>query len=224
MTQFKDKSAKNEDNINAGLFTYPVLMAADILLYQADLVPVGVDQKQHLEIAREIAERFNNLYGETFKIPDGYIPKAGAKIMGLQNPENKMSKSDDNPNDAIFLTDNSDIILKKFKKAVTDSVGTIKYEEGRPGINNLINIYSCVTGKTIESIEKEFDGAGYGTFKEAIAEAVISNLAPLQNKYKELLNNKDYLYTILEKGKTDAKLIAEKTLQNVKEKIGLITL
>ena len=223
MTQFKDKSAKHADNINAGLFTYPVLMAADILLYQADLVPVGDDQKQHLEITRDIAERFNSIYGETFKTPDAYIPEIAARIMGLQNPTSKMSKSSTVENDCIFLTDDSDTILRKFKKSVTDSENVVRFDkDNKPGISNLMSIYGAITGKTNEEIEKEFVGKGYGDFKIKVAECVIEELRPIQEKYKELIENPKYLEDIYRKGAARAKEIAEKTLINVYQKIGLI--
>jgi len=223
MTQFKDKSAKHADNINAGLFTYPVLMAADILLYQADLVPVGEDQKQHLEITRDIAERFNSIYGETFKIPDAYVTKIAARVMGLQNPTSKMSKSSTDANDCVFLTDDANVILKKFKKAVTDSENVVRYDkENKPGISNLMSIYSAITGKSNEEIEKEFNGKGYGEFKTKVAECVIEELRPIQEKYKELIDNPKYLEDIYTKGAEKAKAIAEKTLRDVYEKIGLI--
>lgn len=223
MTQFKDKSAKHADNINSGLFTYPVLMAADIILYQADLVPVGEDQKQHLEITRDIAERFNNIYGDTFKIPEPYITQNGAKIMGLQNPEAKMSKSATNLNDVIFLSDTPDDIVKKFKKAVTDSDNIVKFDElNKPGVSNLIQIYGAITGKNKEEIETEFDGAGYGTFKMAVADAVVEKLKPIQQKYNELLQNPDYIKEIYIKGDENARKIANETLQDVKQKVGLI--
>ena len=200
MTQFKDKSAKNANNINAGLFTYPVLMAADILLYQADLVPVGIDQKQHIEIARDIAERFNTVYSPTFTIPDPYTPKAGAKIMSLAEPEKKMSKSEENQNAAVYLTDSRDDIIRKFKRAVTDSDMLIKYDESRMGIANLMNIYSCFTGKTHEEIEREFDGKGYGEFKLAVGEACADGLLPIQTKFNQLLKEKDELEKIMAEG------------------------
>lgn len=223
MTQFKDKSAKHADNINSGLFTYPVLMAADILLYQADLVPVGEDQKQHLEITRDIAERFNKIYGETFKIPNGYIQGTATRVMGLQEPTSKMSKSSTLENDSIFLNDNPDTILKKFKKAVTDSENKVRYNiENKPGISNLMSIYSAITTKTMEQIEKEFDGKGYGDFKIAVAESVIEELKPLQEKYKELINNPDYLQEIYKKGAEKASEKANETLKDVYKKIGLI--
>lgn len=223
MTQFKDKSAKHADNINSGLFTYPVLMAADILLYQADLVPVGEDQKQHLEITRDIAERFNKIYGDTFIVPEGYIARSSAKIMGLQNPEAKMSKSATNLNDVIFINDTPDDIIKKFKKAVTDSENLVKYDpQTKPGVSNLMQIYSAILGKTNEEIEKEFEGLGYGTFKMAVAEAVVSRLKPIQEKYNELLENRDYIKKVYEKGDENARKIANATLNDVKEKVGLI--
>ena len=223
MTQFKDKAAKHADNINAGLFTYPALMAADILLYQADLVPVGEDQKQHLEITRDLAERFNKLYGETFVVPEAYISMGGAKVMGLQNPANKMSKSTTNPNDSIFLTDEPDEILKKFKKAVTDSENVVKYDiENKPGISNLMLIYGAITGKDNKQVEKEFENVGYGQFKVAVAEAVISKLKPMQQKYKEILKDEKYLKEVYTKGAEKARKIADKTISDVYNKIGLI--
>ena len=223
MTQFKDKSAKHADNINSGLFTYPVLMAADILLYQADLVPVGEDQKQHVELTRNIAERFNKIYGDTFKIPEPYIHGVGARVMGLQDPTSKMSKSSTIPNDSIFLNDEPDVILKKFKKAVTDSENIVRYEkQEKPGISNLISIYSAITGKSKENIEKEFEGKGYGDFKVAVAECVIEELKPLQNKYNELKNNPDYLEKLYINGAERAKKIAKATLKDVYEKVGLV--
>jgi len=223
MTQFKDKSAKHADNINAGLFTYPVLMAADILLYQADLVPVGEDQKQHLEIARDIAERFNKLYGQTFVIPEPHIRKVSARIMGLQDPLSKMSKSATNLNDVVFLEDEPEVILKKFKKAVTDSENLVKFDpENKPGVSNLMQIYASVTGKKMDEIEKEFEGSGYGNFKVKVAEAVIKKLEPIQQKYRELLENKEYLENIYEKGAKKATEIARKTKEDVYKKIGMI--
>ena len=223
MTQFKDKSAKHADNINAGLFTYPVLMAADILAYNADLVPVGDDQKQHLEITRDIAERFNSIYGETFKIPEPYIAKVGARIMGLQDPTAKMSKSSPNPLDKILLTDSPEDILKKFKKAVTDSENKVRYDkEAKPGISNLMSIYGIIKNKTMEEIEKEFEGQGYGTFKVAVAEAVIERLKPIQDKYNELLHEPEKLQAIYEKGDKKAIEITNKLLKEVYTKIGLV--
>ena len=194
MTQFKDKSQKHEDNINAGLFTYPVLMAADILLYKADLVPVGEDQRQHLEITRDIAERFNKIYGDTFVIPDAYIREASARIMGLQDPTGKMSKSSTNVNDTIFLDDEPETIIKKFKKAVTDSENVVRYDiENKPGISNLMCIYGALTNKNEEEIEEEFRGKGYGEFKMAVANKVVERLEPIQKRLKELLDNPKYL-------------------------------
>ena len=197
MTQFKDKSAKHADNINAGLFTYPVLMAADILLYQADVVPVGNDQKQHLEITRDIAERFNNIYGDVFTIPEGYYGKVGARIMSLQDPSRKMSKSDENPNASIYLLDDPDTIMRKCKRAVTDSEGQILYRDEQPGVKNLIDIYSACLGKTPEETVREFDGKGYGDFKIAVGEAVVSVLKPLQDEVARLEKDKAYLDGII---------------------------
>ncbi len=222
MTQFKDKSKKHEDNINAGLFTYPVLMAADILLYQTDLVPVGVDQKQHLELARDIAARFNGVYGDVFKIPEPFIPKEGARIMSLQDPESKMSKSDPNVNGFVSILDDKDTIMRKFKKAVTDSDGEIAYKDEKPGIKNLINIYSSVTGKTPEDVVNQFAGAGYGTFKQAVGEVVADELAPIRAKYEELSKNKDYIEKIYTQGAHRASALANRTLRKVKKKVGYI--
>lgn len=223
MTQFKDKAAKHADNINAGLFTYPSLMAADILLYQANLVPVGQDQQQHLEITRDIAERFNKLYGKTFTIPEGYYGKASAKIMGLQDPTAKMSKSATNPNDVILLEDEPDVIIKKFKKAVTDSENKVRFDpENKPGVSNLMQIYSSITGLKMEEIEKEFENSGYGDFKTKVAETVVAKLEPIQKKYKELLENKEYLEKIYTEGANRARKLASKTLDEVKERIGIL--
>ncbi|MCL2577308.1 MAG: tryptophan--tRNA ligase [Defluviitaleaceae bacterium] len=220
MTQFKDKSAKNTDNINAGLYTYPVLMAADILLYQANLVPVGEDQRQHLELCRDIAERFNKVYGDVFTIPDAFIPPYGARIMGLQNPQNKMSKSDDNANDCIYLSDSPDEIIKKFKRAVTDSDNQIKMSEEKPGISNLLTIYACVTGKTLAEAEAEFADAGYGHFKQSVGEAVAQTLAPYQKEHARLMSDIANLDAIAAKGAAKANEMAAKTLLKVKELIG----
>ena len=223
MTQYKDKAAKHADNINSGLFTYPVLMAADILAYNADLVPVGADQKQHLEIARDIADRFNSIYGETFKLPEPYIPEYGARIMGLQNPTSKMSKSAPDVNDKILLTDTPDEIRKKLKKALTDSDNQVKYDvQNKPGVSNLMTIYGIIKNKSMEEIEKEFAGQGYGTFKTAVAEAIVERLEPLQAKYNELINNPDKLRAIYEKG--DQKAIEKTTplLKEVYRKVGLV--
>lgn len=221
MTQFKDKAAKHADNINAGLYTYPVLMAADILLYQTDLVPVGVDQKQHLEICRDIAERFNNLYGDVFTIPEAYIPKAGAKIMSLQEPDRKMSKSDENENATIRLLDDTDTIIRKFKRAVTDSGSEVRFREDKPGISNLMTIYGCMTGKTMEEIEKEFDGKGYGDFKLAVGECVADELKPLQERYYALLEDKTYIEKCIKENDEKAQYFANKTLRKVQKKVGL---
>lgn len=220
MTQYKDKSAKHADNINAGLLTYPVLMAADILLYQADVVPVGIDQKQHLEITRDIATRFNNIYGDVFTIPEVYLGKAGARIMSLQDPEHKMSKSDENPNASIYLMDDKDTIMRKFKRAVTDLEAQVRYREEQPGIRNLIDIYAACTGKTPQEVEKEFDGKGYGDFKMAVGEAVIAQLAPMQARYQEIIGEKTYLDGIMKENAEKAAYFANKTLRKVQKKIG----
>lgn len=224
MTQFKDKSARYADNINAGLFTYPSLMAADILLYQADLVPIGDDQRQHLELTRDIANRFNGVYGNVFKIPDGYIPssKEGARIMSLQDPTKKMSKSDPNPKGFVSLLDEPSVIMKKFRSAVTDSFAEVRYGEGRDGINNLISIYSAVTGKDVTAIEQEFEGKGYGDFKSAVGEAVVASLEPIQRRYKELTAEPDYLEQCYRNGAQQASAIAARTLEKVFKKVGYI--
>ena len=216
MTQFKDKAAKHADNINAGLFTYPVLMAADILLYQADVVPVGKDQLQHLEIA----QRFNTIYGDVFTIPEPYIGKAGAKIMSLQDPTKKMSKSDENPNASIYLMDDPDTVIRKFKRAVTESEGCVRYHESQPGISNLIDIYSACTGKKAEEIEKEFDGKGYGEFKLAVGEAVVDVLKPLQERFNDLSKNKDFIDSVIKNNAEKANYYAQKTLRKVQKKVG----
>lgn len=222
MTQFKDKSQKHADNINVGLFAYPSLMAADILLYQADLVPVGADQKQHLELARNIAERFNNAYSPTFTIPDPYIPKTGARIMSLQDPTRKMSKSDENQNGWVAVLDDPDTIMKKFKRAITDSEGGVYVGEGKDGVNNLIGIYSCVTGKTAEQIADEFQGKGYGDFKVAVGEAVIETLRPIQKRFAELMKDKDYLTKCYTESAQKALYLSNKTLRKTMKKIGFI--
>jgi len=222
MTQFKDKSAKHEDNINAGLFTYPVLMAADILLYQTDLVPVGVDQKQHLELARDIAIRFNHLYGDTFIVPEGYIPPVGARVMSLQDPTSKMSKSDPNPNGYIWVLDAPEVIVKKIKRAVTDSDGEIVYREGKHGVNNLLSIYGAIIGKTPEEAALEFEGQGYGALKLCVAEAVCEELRPLQERYAEIIAEPSFLDSISKEGAEKASAIAEKTLRRVQEKVGFV--
>lgn len=221
MTQFKEKSAKAGDNINAGLFTYPVLMAADILLYQADLVPVGVDQKQHLELTRDIAIRFNNIYGDVFTVPEPYIPKAGAKIMSLQEPEKKMSKSDENTNAFIALLDPPDVIARKLKRAVTDSDGEIRFAEEKPGVSNLLTIYSAITGKAMPECEKEFAGQGYGVLKQGVTDAVIAELEPLQKRYHEVRGDKAFLEKIMTENAEKAAYAARKTLSKVQRKIGL---
>ena len=223
MTQFKDKSAKHADNINAGLFTYPVLMAADILLYQADLVPVGKDQMQHIEITRDIAERFNGIYGDVFKIPEGFMPKAGAKIMSLAEPTKKMSKSDENPKAYISMLDDFNVIAKKIKSAVTDSEGVIEYrenDESKAGINNLLTIMSAVTGKTIDAIVADYSGKGYGDFKADVAEAVVEHIRPIREKYDRLSEDKAYLVDVYTKGAERANAIAQRTLKKVYKKIG----
>ncbi len=221
MTQFKDKSAKHSQNINAGLFTYPVLMAADILLYQADLVPVGIDQKQHLELARDIATRFNAAYSPTFTMPEPYMPKIGTKVMSLQDPEKKMSKSDPNPLAYISLLDTKDDIIKKCKRAVTDSFTEVRLDpENRPGIANLMQIHSCFSGKSMEEIEKEFEGRGYGDFKAAVGEICAEGLSPVQTRYRELLADKAYLESIMKKGAERASYMAAKTLRKVYKKVG----
>ncbi len=220
MTQFKDKSAKHSDNINAGLYTYPVLMAADILLFQSDIVPVGVDQKQHIEITRDIAERFNGIYGEVFTIPEPYIGKQGAKIMSLQEPEKKMSKSDENTNATIYLMDDPDTIIRKFKRAVTDSDNTIRYSEDKPGISNLLEIYCVATGKTISEAEKEFANLGYGDFKLAVGEAVVGLLKPIQDKFHSLEKDKGYVDSIIKANAEKANYYATKTLRKVQKKVG----
>ena len=220
MTQFKDKSAKHADNINAGLFTYPVLMAADILLYQADLVPVGADQMQHLEITRDIAQRFNSIYGDVFTIPEAYIGKSGARIMSLQDPAKKMSKSDENPNASIYLMDDPDTIMRKCKRAVTDSIGCVRYCEEQPGVSNLIDIYSACTGKGKDDIEREFEGKGYGEFKEAVGEVVVSVLKPLQDRVAELEKDKAYIDGVIKNNAEKANYFAQKTLRKVQKKVG----
>ncbi len=222
MTQFKDKSQRHADNINAGLFTYPSLMAADILLYQADMVPVGADQKQHLELSRDIAERFNGLYSPTFRVPDPYIAKGGARIMSLQDPTKKMSKSDDNLNGFVSMLDKPDDIMRKFKRAVTDSEGGVYVGEGKDGINNLIGIYGAVTGKTDDEIAGEFAGKGYGDFKTAVGEAVIECLRPIQERFQDLMKNRDYLTECYTEGAKTALYLSQKTLRKVMKKIGFL--
>ena len=223
MTQFKDKSAKNAENINGGLFTYPALMAADILLYQADYVPVGEDQKQHCELTRDIAIRFNNLYGETFKVPEPYIPKVGARIMSLGNPTSKMSKSD--PQGCVFLMDSPEEIARKFKRAVTDSdtEHCVRYApQEKPGVANLMSIYSSVTGKSFDEIEREFDGKGYGVFKPAVGEAVIETLRPIREEAQRMISDKAYLQEVYTEGAKKASAIARRTLRKVYKRVGFV--
>ncbi len=220
MTQFKDKSQHHADNINAGLFTYPALMAADILLYQTDLVPVGIDQKQHLELARNIAERFNGIYGDTFTVPDGYIPTTGMKIMSLCDPTSKMSKSDPNPNAVVYILDEPEVILRKFKRAVTDSGTEVCRGEGKEGIANLMNIYACFTGKSDDEISAEFDGRGYGAFKQAVGEAAAECLRPIREQFTRLMADKAYLEEVMKKGADQAAYYARKTMSKVRRKVG----
>ncbi len=222
MTQFKDKSRRHADNVNVGLFAYPTLMAADILLYGTDLVPVGADQKQHLELSRDIATRFNGIYGNVFTVPEPYIPKSGARVMSLADPTKKMSKSDDNPNGYVGILDDRDTIIRKFKRAVTDSEMLIKYADGKDGINNLLGIYSVLTGKSIEDCEKEFDGKGYGDFKLAVGEVVADTLAPIQEKYNQLMSDKAELERIYREGAVKADRYSQRVLEKVRKKIGFI--
>ena len=223
MTQFKDKASKHKDNINAGLFTYPALMAADILLYQPDLVPVGDDQKQHVEICRDIAERFNGIYGEVFRIPEPYIAKVGARIMSLNDPSSKMSKS--SPDGCLFLMEKPEDIMRKFKRAVTDSdtERCVRYApQEKPGVSNLIQIYAAATGKSYDEIEREFDGQGYGKFKPAVGEAVVETLRPIQAETERLLADKAYLESVYRAGAEKASYTAEKTLRKVYKKLGFV--
>lgn len=222
MTQFKDKSTKHPDNINVGLFSYPVLMAADILLYKPDFVPVGEDQKQHLEIARDIAVRFNNIYGDVFTVPEAYIAKAGARIKSLQDPSKKMSKSDDNPNSWIALLDTKDDIIRKFKRAVTDSEAVVRFSPDQPGISNLITIYSAITDKTTQEVEREFEGKGYGDFKLAVGEAVADALAPIKLKHDEIIKDKKLLEQLYSEGARKAEYIARKTYFKAMKKVGYV--
>ena len=225
MTQFKDKSAKNADNINGGLFTYPSLMAADILLYQPDAVPVGEDQKQHVELARNIVQRFNGVYGEVFKMPEPYIPKVGARIMSLTNPSAKMSKSENNDTGRVTLMDSPDVIMKQFKRAITDSdtERCVRYDpENKPGVANLMNIYAAATGKAFEEIEQEFDGMGYGKFKPAVGEAVVEMVRPIQEEARRILSDKAYLESVYRAGAEKASYAAEKTLRKVYKKLGFV--
>ena len=225
MTQFKDKSAKHADNINAGLFTYPVLMAADILLYQTNVVPIGADQKQHLELARNIVDRFNQLYPDTFTMPEPIIAKSGAKIMSLAEPTQKMSKSDENENAVVRILDTPDAIMRKFKRAVTDSDSEIRFDpENKPGVSNLLTIYSCFSGKTIEEAEREFDGKGYGDFKTAVGQVCCDKLIPVQQEYQRILADKAYLEEVMKKGADEASYYARKTLSKVRRKLGFVNL
>ena len=219
MTQFKDKSAKNADNINAGLFTYPALMAADILLYQADLVPVGEDQRQHAELTRDIAQRFNGVYSDTFTLPEAFIPQMGARIMSLGNPDNKMSKSD--PDGCVYLLDKPEEIQRKFKRAVTDSETAVRFDkENKPGVSNLLTIYCAATGKTMAEAEEEFAGQGYGVFKPAVADAVVELLRPIREESERLMADKTYLESIYREGAQRAQYLASKTLAKVQRKVG----
>lgn len=221
MTQFKEKSQKQGENINAGLFTYPALMAADILLFQTDLVPVGEDQKQHLELTRDIANRFNGIYGEVFKVPEPYIGKVGARIMSLQDPSKKMSKSDEDMNATVSIMDDEATIIKKFKRAVTDSEASVYFDkENKPGISNLMGIYSAITGRTLEQITQEFEGKGYGEFKMCVAEAVIEELRPLQARFNQLTQDKQYIDEIIKRNAETASYLATKTLRKVQKKVG----
>ena len=223
MTQFKDKSARHPENINAGLFDYPVLMAADILLYQADLVPVGDDQRQHVELTRNIAQRFNTLYGQTFVLPEGYYPKLAARVMSLQDPTKKMSKSDDNPKAFISILDKPETILKKFRSAVTDSEAQVCYREGKEGINNLMSIYSAITGRSLQEITDEFAGKGYGDFKTAVGEAVVETLRPVQERYEAYRKDKAYLEECCKRGAQQALRISQRTLDKVYRKVGFLS-
>ncbi|MGE4485282.1 MAG: tryptophan--tRNA ligase [Oscillospiraceae bacterium] len=223
MTQFKDKSARNSDNINAGLFTYPALMAADILLYQTDLVPVGGDQKQHVELSRDIAVRFNGVYGDVFRIPEPYIPKVGARVMSLTSPENKMSKSDRDPGGCIYLMQKPEEIMRAFRRAVTDSDTYVRYDVvAKPGISNLMQIYSVATGKTFPEIEAEFTGKGYGEFKPAVGEAVVELLRPIREEAERILSDKAYLEGVYRSGAEKAAAVAGRTLRKVYKKVGFV--
>ena len=222
MTQFKDKSAKHANNVNAGLFTYPVLMASDILLYQTDVVPVGIDQKQHVELCRDIAERFNQIYPDTFTIPEPIVSKSGMKIMSLAEPQKKMSKSDENTNAVVYILDDRDAIIRKFKRAVTDSETSVRFAEGKDGINNLMTIYSCFSGKSFDEIEREFDGRGYGDFKLAVGETCADALAPVQQRFKEYMADKAFLEAQMKRGAEEASYYARRTLGKVKKKLGFV--
>lgn len=222
MTQFKDKSQRHADDVNAGLFTYPVLMAADILTYNADLVPVGIDQKQHLELARNVAQRFNQRYGEFFTLPEPYIPDVGAKVMSLQEPTKKMSKSDENPNACILILDDKDTIIRKFKRTVTDSESEVCYREGKDGINNLMSIYSTITGKDFDSITSEFAGKGYGDFKLAVGEAVADHLEPIRTEFARLSKDKAYLKECYTDGAEKALKYSQRIVSKVYSKVGFV--
>jgi tryptophanyl-tRNA synthetase len=222
MTQFKDKSAKNAQNINAGLFTYPTLMAADILLYQTDLVPVGIDQKQHLELARDIAMRFNQIYSDTFTVPEGYISQDTMKIMSLAEPTAKMSKSDPNENAVVYILDDKDTVMRKFKKAVTDSDSEVRYSEDKPGVSNLMTIYKAFSGKSFEEIEREFAGRGYGDFKLAVGEACADALAAVRDEFARLMKDKAHLEAVMKAGRDEAAYYAQKTMSKVRRKIGFV--
>ncbi len=222
MTQFKDKSAKNAENINAGLFTYPTLMASDILLYQTDLVPVGIDQKQHLELARDIAMRFNQIYSDTFVVPEGYIPTDTMKIMSLADPMAKMSKSDPNQNAVVYILDSKDEVMRKFKRAVTDSDTSVRYSPDKPGVSNLMTIYRAFTGKSFEEIEREFEGKGYGDFKAAVGEACADGLAPVRDEFARLIADKGHLEAVMKAGAEEASYYARRTMSKVRRKIGFV--
>ena len=222
MTQFKDKSTKHADNVNAGLFTYPTLMAADILLYQTDVVPVGIDQKQHVELCRDIAMRFNQLHPDTFTVPEPIISKSGMKIMSLAEPTKKMSKSDENVNAVVYILDDRDTMIRKFKRAVTDSETCVRFAEGKDGINNLMTIYSCFTGKTIEEIEREFDGKGYGDFKLAVGEATADGLASVRDEFNRLIADKAHLEAVMKAGADEAAYYARRTMSKVRRKLGFV--
>ena len=222
MTQFKDKSAKHSDNITAGLFTYPVLMASDILLYQTDVVPVGIDQKQHVELCRDIAERVNQIYPDLFTIPEPIMPKSGKKIMSLAEPTKKMSKSDENTNAVVYILDDRDTVIRKFKRAVTDSGSEIRFSEDKPGVSNLMSIYSCFTGKEFDEIEREFEGCGYGDFKLAVGEVTADALMPVQKRFAELMADKAYLEAQMKKGAEEASYYARRTLSKMQKKLGFV--
>ena len=222
MTQFKDKSAKHSDNINAGLFTYPVLMAADILLFQTDVVPVGIDQKQHVELCRDIANRLNQIYPDLFTIPEPIMAKSGKKIMSLAEPTKKMSKSDENTNAVVYILDDKDTIIRKFKRAVTDSEAEIRFSEDKPGVSNLMTIYSCFTGKNYDEIEREFAGKGYGDFKLAVGEATADALAPVQARFAELMSDKAGLEAQMKRGAEEASYYARRTLSKIQKKLGFV--